>query len=57
MQKFTAKEPGKYLSMTVEGRNISIHESRYLEEGETMTRPDSAFILLIVDSPDNNEID
>ena len=57
MQKFTAKEPGKYLSMTVDGRAISIHESRYLEEGETMTRPNNAFILLVVDSPDNNEMD
>lgn len=55
MQRFVAKEPGKYLSMTVDGRNISIHESRYLEEGDTMLRPDDAFIMLVVDSPENNE--
>lgn len=55
MNKYKATEGGKYLSMTVEGRNISIHESRFLEEGESMDRPRGAFILLIVAAPEPEE--
>lgn len=55
MNTFKAKEAGKYLSMTVDGRAISIHHSHYLEKGETMDRPDGAFILLIVASPEPEE--
>jgi hypothetical protein len=52
MSTFKAKEKGRYLSMTVEGRNISIHESIFLEKGETMNRPERAFIMLVVESPE-----
>lgn len=55
MNTFKATEAGKYLSMTVEGRNISIHESKYLEEGETINRPRGAFVLLIVAAPEPEE--
>lgn len=55
MNKHKAKEAGKYLSMTVVGRDISIHESRYLEKGETMDRPNRAFVLMVVAAPEPEE--
>jgi len=55
MNTYKAKEAGKYLSMTVDGRAISIHHSHYLEKGETIERHCGAFILLIVASPEPDE--
>lgn len=56
MKAFVAKIKGRYLSMTVDGRNINIHESHWLEEGDVMKRPEGAHIVMIVESPDQHEI-
>ena len=55
MKTFEAKERGRYLSMTVDGRDISIHDSQYLEKGGRMTYPEAAFVMLVVASPDTRE--
>ena len=53
MKVFRAKEAGRYLAMTVNGRDISIHESRYLDKGELMNHPDGAFVMMVVASPES----
>lgn len=54
---FKAQYPGKYLSMTVVGREISIHDSQYLKKGETMQRPKGAFIMFVAEEPGPDEED
>lgn len=54
---FKAQFPGKYLSMTVVGREISIHDSKYLQKGETMQRPRGAFIMYVAEEPGPDEED
>lgn len=55
MPTFKAKVDGKYLSMTVVGRNISIHESKLLYRGEKMERPEGAYIMFIAEAPEPEE--
>jgi hypothetical protein len=54
-QQFKAQVAGRYMSMTVNSRNISIHESYWLEEGDEMVRPIGAYIMLVAESPDPEE--
>lgn len=54
MNQYKATQAGRHLSMFVNNitRSIRILETKYLEVGETIDRPDGAYILLIVDTPE-----
>lgn len=52
MQAYIAKTAGRYLVQTVNGREIRILGSEYLEVGEHVLHPDDAFVLHIVVNPE-----
>ncbi len=55
METYVAKHRGRYISMTVEGQNIEIYDSQFLEEGSEFKYPKGAFVMLVVAAPDTRE--
>lgn len=52
MQTYKAKQPGRHMSLAVNGNEFRIYDSKHLEIGEHIDHPAGAYILLIVADPE-----